>query len=80
MCLAQAWNTGFFAIAMQLWLSHSNCIGLLYTTPMSPKILLNQIASQEAKQAYLYSTLVEERAIVAYFLLTHETTLDPNEK
>lgn len=80
MCLVQVWNARFFAICMQLWLSHFNFVGCFW---IALNILQNHPQPKcltRGKESCFVINFNTRRAMVGCSLLIHETTPDPSEK
>jgi hypothetical protein len=80
MCFDLSWNTGFFVIFMQLWLSHRIAVALISKSNRLVNNFQSHIASQLAEHAAMYSTSAVMRAILDCFLLCHEIMVDPKLK
>ena len=77
MCFDLSWNTVFSVIFIQLWLSQRIVV---VSNSMSNNLDINfrsHIASQQAKQAAMYSASAILRATLDCFLLNHEIMVDP---
>ena len=79
MCFDLSWNTGFFVIFLQLWLSH-RIIVVSNSRSNRPDIKFQiYVASQLAEQDAIYSASVMVRETLDYFLLNHEIMADPKQ-
>ena len=77
MCFDLSWNTGFFVIFIQLWLSHRITV-VSNSRLNNPDISFrSHMASQLAEKATIYSASAVLRATLDYFLLNHEFIANP---
>jgi hypothetical protein len=80
MCFDLSWNTGFFVIFMELWLSHGIMVASIPRSNRPVNSFRSHMASQLAEHATMYSAFVVLRAILDCFLLCHEVMADPRLK
>jgi hypothetical protein len=80
MCFDLSWNTGFFVIFIQLWLSHRIMIASISKSNRPVNNFRSHMASQLAEHAAMYSVSVELRAILDCFLLCHDIMAEPRLK
>ncbi len=80
MCFVRRWCTRLFNKAKLPWLLLSMRVAFFCMYPTSPKNLLSHKTSFVAWVHAMYSTSVEERAIVDCFLLAQETGAPPKRK
>ena len=73
MCFALPWNCGFFAIAMDDWLSSRMTVGPLDGFLRSELSLRIHTHSCAALDSATYSASAVDRATVSCFLLLHDT-------
>src|SRR5271155_5482678 len=74
MCLARAWDTGFFARAMALWLSEKRSVGsseLPFEWPSSARSVLIHFNSFVASVRAIYSDSIVDNATVGCRRLFH---------
>ena len=71
MCFMRAWKTGFEAMARVDTLSHQRIGAAQRKTPKYLRSILIQQSSAATEAKALYSTSVEERDTVGYFLADH---------
>jgi hypothetical protein len=76
MCFDLSWNTGFFVIFMQLWLSHRIAVASISRSNRSVSNFQSHIASQLAEHAAMYYASVVMREMLDCFLLCHKIIAD----
>ena len=79
MCFDCSWNTGFFVIFIQLWLSQRITV-VSNSMSNNPDISIrSHIASQQVEQAAMYFASAILRETLDCFLLNHEIMEDPRQ-
>ena len=79
-CFDLSWNTGFYVILIQIWLSQRKLVTSISSLNKLANNFWSHTASLQVEQAAMYYSFVMLSEILVYFLLNHEIMLDPKLK